>query len=79
MYGLDLGEVSSSVHHCPAKVIQIKTSSKKQGSVEKRLASFEEKTKPVMAKYSDKVKTINAERNKDEIFVDILRVIRDSK
>merc|ERR1712066_490554 len=39
-----------------------------KASVEKRLASFEEKTRPVIAKYGDKVKTINVERTKDEIF-----------
>merc|ERR1712039_175387 len=46
-----------------------------KGSVEKRLASFEEKTKPVIAKYGDKVKTINVERSKDDIFADVLKVI----
>merc|ERR1712018_170440 len=46
-----------------------------KGSVEKRLASFEGKTRPVIAKYGDKVKTINVERTKDEIFADVLKVI----
>ena len=43
--------------------------------MEKRLASFEEKTKPVVAKYGDRVKTINVERSKEDIFADVLKVI----
>ena len=43
------------------------------------MASFEEKTMPMIAKYGDKVKIINAERNKDEICTDILQVIEDIK
>jgi len=46
-----------------------------KGSVEKRLATFEEKTKPLIAKYGDKVKTINVERSKDDVFADVLKVI----
>ena len=49
--------------------------SSSQSSVEKRLASFEEKTKPVVAKYGDRVKTINVERSKEDIFADVLKVI----
>ena len=39
------------------------------------MASFEEKTKPMNAKYGDKVKTINIERSKEDIFADVLKVI----
>ena len=43
--------------------------------MEKRLASFEAKTRPLIAKYGDKVKVINVERNKEDIFADVLKVI----
>ena len=46
-----------------------------QSSVEKRLASFEAKTRPLIAKYGDKVKVINVERSKEDIFADVLKVI----
>ena len=39
------------------------------------MATFEEKTKPLIAKYGDKVKTINVERSKDDVFADVLKVI----
>ena len=43
------------------------------------MASFEEKTMPMIAEYADKVKTINADRSKEEICADILKVIEDIK
>jgi len=46
-----------------------------KSSVEKRLASFEAKTRPLIAKYGDKVRVINVERNKEDIFADVLKVI----
>ena len=46
-------------------------------SIAKRIANYDEKTLPILEKYSAKVKKVDAERSKEEIFEDI-KAIFDS-
>ena len=41
----------------------------------KRISTFEEKTSPLVAKYGDKVKTINVERSKEDVFADVEKIM----
>ena len=44
-------------------------------SVDKRVANFHAKTMPVVNKYGEKVKIINVERTKEDIFNDIKSIM----
>jgi len=44
-------------------------------AVEKRIESFNKETLPVVEAYKAKVKTVNAERSKEEIFADVQKIV----
>lgn len=45
-----------------------------EDSINKRIANYNSKTLPILDKYSAKVKKIDANRSKDEVFDDIKKI-----
>ncbi len=46
-----------------------------EDSIRKRIETFDSKTRPVLDKYSDRVRKVNIERSKDEIFADLVKIM----